>query len=124
VKKTSECWIFHAYAGVISEKITGTNCRNVILMHGIYIRSLSPCVCLPHDKVPVRAMWDEINFAINSLASVISVQVQTFGTDVVGPCSFNPLKPELNPICYLLALLGAHHFLHVSRIRVKLLTFR
>ena len=37
---------------------------------------------------------------------------------------FNTLKPELNPICYLLALLGVHHFLHVSRIRVKLLTFR
>ena len=36
----------------------------------------------------------------------------------------NPLNPELNPICYLLALLLAHHFLHVSRIRVKLLTFR
>jgi len=36
----------------------------------------------------------------------------------------NPLKPELNPICYLLVLLGAHHFLHVSRIRVKLLTLR
>ena len=36
----------------------------------------------------------------------------------------NPLNPELNPICYLLALLGAHHFLHVSSIRVKLLTFR
>ena len=35
----------------------------------------------------------------------------------------NPLKPELNPICYLLALLP-HHFLHVSRIRVKSLTFR
>jgi len=33
--------------------------------------------------------------------------------------NINPLKPELNPICYLLALLGAHHFLHVSRIRVK-----
>ena len=31
----------------------------------------------------------------------------------------NPLNPELNPICYLLALLGAHNFLHVSRIRVK-----
>jgi hypothetical protein len=37
--------------------------------------------------------------------------------------SLNPLNPELNPICYLLALL-AHHFLHVSRIRVKLLTLR
>ena len=36
----------------------------------------------------------------------------------------NPLNPELNHICYLLALLGVHHFLHVSRIRVKLLTFR
>ena len=35
----------------------------------------------------------------------------------------NPLKPELYPICYLLPLL-AHHFLHVSRIRVKSLTFR
>ena len=35
-----------------------------------------------------------------------------------------PLKPELNPICYLLALLGAYHFLHVSRIRVKSLTLR
>jgi len=27
---------------------------------------------------------------------------------------FNPLNAELNPICYLLALLGAHHFLNVS----------
>jgi len=38
--------------------------------------------------------------------------------------SVNPLNPELIPISYLLALLEAHHFLHVSRIRVKLLTFR
>jgi len=36
----------------------------------------------------------------------------------------NPLNPELNPICYLLALLGDHHFLLVSRIRVKSLTLR
>ena len=35
----------------------------------------------------------------------------------------NPLNPELNPICYLLVLLP-HHFLHVSRIRVKSLTLR
>ena len=37
------------------------------------------------------------------------------------PMIINPLKPELNPICYLLALLGARHFLHFSRIRVKVL---
>jgi hypothetical protein len=35
----------------------------------------------------------------------------------------NPLNPDLNPICYLLVLL-AHHFLHVSSIRVKSLTIR
>jgi hypothetical protein len=32
---------------------------------------------------------------------------------------FNSAFKGLNPICCLLALLGAHHFLHVSRIRVK-----
>ena len=37
--------------------------------------------------------------------------------------SISPLNAESNPICYLLALL-AHHFLHVSRIRVKSLTLR
>ena len=37
---------------------------------------------------------------------------------------FNPLNAELNAICHLLALLGVHHFLHVSRIRVKSLTLR
>jgi len=37
---------------------------------------------------------------------------------------FNPLNAELNPICYFLALLGNHHFLHVSRIRVKPLILR
>ena len=37
--------------------------------------------------------------------------------------NFNPLNAELNPFCYLLALL-AHHFLHVSRIKVKSLTLR
>jgi len=31
----------------------------------------------------------------------------------------NPLNAELNPIYHLLALLGAHHILHISRIRVN-----
>jgi hypothetical protein len=30
-----------------------------------------------------------------------------------------PLNAVLNPVCHLLVLLGAHHILHVSRIRVK-----
>jgi len=31
-----------------------------------------------------------------------------------------PLNAELNPICHLLALVGAHHILHVSRVRVNI----
>jgi hypothetical protein len=33
----------------------------------------------------------------------------------------NPLNAELNPIFHLVALLGAHHFVHVSRIKVNIL---
>ena len=33
--------------------------------------------------------------------------------------SLNPLNTKLNPICHLLALLEAHHILHVSRMRVN-----
>jgi len=32
---------------------------------------------------------------------------------------FTPLNAEFNPICHLLALLEAHHILHVSRVRVN-----
>ena len=34
-------------------------------------------------------------------------------------CIINPLNAELNPICQLLALLGAHHILHVNRVKVN-----
>jgi len=36
-------------------------------------------------------------------------------------CTFNvkPLTADLNPICHMLALLGAHYILHVSGLRVK-----
>jgi len=39
------------------------------------------------------------------------------------PPVFNPLNAKLNPICHLLALLGAHHILHISRVRVNTLVF-
>jgi len=37
---------------------------------------------------------------------------------VVSMC-FNTVNAELNPTCHLLALLGAHHILHVSGIKVN-----
>jgi len=39
-----------------------------------------------------------------------------YGVDGV---RINPLNAELNPIWHFLALLGAHHILHVSRIKVN-----
>jgi hypothetical protein len=37
----------------------------------------------------------------------------------IGRTVLNPLNAELTPICDLLVLLGAHHILHVSSIRVN-----
>jgi len=39
--------------------------------------------------------------------------------EIIAVVWFNSLNAELNPIFHLLALLGAHHILHVSRIRVN-----
>jgi len=59
----------------------------------------------------------------NSVFRVFVRQIGIQSVYTLSTSDLNPLNPELNPICYFLALL-AHHFLHVSRIRVKLLTFR
>ena len=48
---------------------------------------------------------------------------QLMAEELVQSYVINPLNPELNPICYLLALL-AHLLLHFSRIMVKSLTLR
>ena len=45
--------------------------------------------------------------------------VVDFLSDLMTNLLINTLNAELNPICHLLALLGAHHILHVSRIRVN-----
>jgi len=98
--------------------------------YGISFEKIMPSVPL----VDVQSSWNVMFSVIEMLdlckCSGVSVFVWQFHINLLKPNGyvthhqFNPLNPELNPICYLLALLGAHHFLHVSRIRVKLLTFR
>ena len=72
-----------------------------------------------------------VNVMCDATYSTLPVDCPLQFCDVLVDCALwhnvfyiNPLNAELNPICYLLALLGAHHFLHVSRIRVKSLTLR
>ena len=57
------------------------------------------------DTFLERSLTNEVKFRPN-IYSVVMFNI-------------NPLNAELIPICYLLALL-AYHFLHLSRIRVKL----
>ena len=43
----------------------------------------------------------------------------TLWNKLLSSSKVNPLNAKLNPICHLLALLEAHHILHVGRVRVK-----
>ena len=67
--------------------------------------------------IPAQFFWTPVRHIF------FSQTLQQLTPQTMLPIFLNPLSPELNPICYLLALL-AHHFLHVSRIRVKSLTLR
>ena len=62
-------------------------------------------------------LLDECNFRVVDSWQYWRVWSVSFRQNRVS--EINPLNAELNPTCYLLALLGAHHILHVSRIRVK-----
>jgi hypothetical protein len=70
-----------------------------------------------------REMLKRQRCQIRSRSSTPNSWVCQYRQDSVLALFINPLSPELNPICYLLALL-AHDFLHVSRIRVKSLILR
>jgi hypothetical protein len=72
----------------------------------------------------------EVYRVITFICNVIYVQVlsckfvrqvsSTFKNILPYAYNFNPLKPELNPICHLLALLGSATIVVVSMIRLIL----
>jgi hypothetical protein len=64
-------------------------------------------------------MW--VGGALGMMKKELNIleQVPNFTKAYISYESVNPLNAELNPICHLLALLGAHPILHISRIRVK-----
>ena len=87
-----------------------------LLISAAYLHLLSCSFCHRSDPADVRRNATVRNLNKSSFPEL--------NKHIELDRSINPLNPELNPICYLLALLGAHHFLRVGRIRVKLLTFR
>ena len=85
----------------------------IIFIKMYYVQRMRNCLMLQQVVRIVTAGIERINFCV---CGPLTFWHRSF--------TFNPLNAELNPICYLLAILGAHHFLHVSRIRVKSLTLR
>ena len=66
----------------------------------------------PHrDSIPDRPARSQSLYRLSYRAHTPALQT-----------SVNPLNAELNPICHLLALLGAHHIFHVSGLRVNILS--
>ena len=55
----------------------------------------------------------------NKLSKPVEINKRVRQGCPLSPTMFNHLNGGLNPICHLLALLGAHPTLHVSRIRVN-----
>jgi len=73
---------------------------------------------------PPDGLWGPPSSYFMSTGDVSLVAKNTVGRRIwpltpIWCTEINPLNAQLNPICHLLALLGTHHILHVSRIRVK-----
>ena len=99
----------------------------ICVLHDILSESLLSWVYLYHflSQIPLYSfsLWI-ITYLVGSLKEKTcvlsrSVFYHYFTNDITSLVRFNPLKTELNTICHLLALLGAHHILYISSIRVN-----
>jgi len=64
-------------------------------------------------QLNMKLVFEQINDWFN-------VNLLLLNFEKTGFIHFNPLNAKLNPICHLLALLGAHRILYVSSIKVKI----
>ena len=87
-----------------------SNTREHMYKFKVTVKSTA-CVCLCTGCCNVR-----YSSCLQFLVSPVLVSVYMNAKLIKN--MFNSVNTEINPICHLLALLGAHHILHVGRIRV------
>ena len=124
---TDFCSILHRIKCILSSGKYGnitTMCITIYFKSVPMTAALLALVCLKHAANQCLSSYTTNYFQPSVPEETPCIEQNTLISTLNFKSIFNPLNPKLNPICYLLALLGAHHFLHVSRIRVKLLTFR
>ena len=111
-------WIVHIHRANFIGGRFGTPVISIVFMLDRKITKSGYQLC--HVCLSVRpSAWQQLGSHWSYFHEVLYLSIFQISVEKI-----NPLNPELNPIWYLLALLGAYHFLHVSRMRVKLLTFR
>ena len=62
--------------------------------------------------------WHTLNKFFIFVSTAVSASDVIMKVQLLSYFKINPLNAELNATCHMLAVLGAHHILHVSRIRV------
>ena len=91
---------------------------SVIYFEAFYLQVVSSFSCIPVICPKLVLFLTPLQFVhLCILSNSPDTKQRTVRCYVVW--DINPLNAKLNPICHLLALLGAHHILHVKRVRVK-----
>jgi hypothetical protein len=111
--------IYYSKVFLIAQHVSGDtspiirSSKTVIAASGFtYVCGSRPLWWLCHRRKPKTYVKPEAAITVFELLIMGGVSPETCW-------AINPLNAKLNPICHLLALLGAHPILHVSRIRVK-----
>jgi hypothetical protein len=80
--------------------------------------SYSICICPSNNLRTLYCLTTHMYISIYFCDHIAYLWIKIYKLLTCNLC-INPLKAELNSICHLLALLGAHNILHVSRTRVN-----
>jgi len=113
-------FIMHMHGSIVYHKYVSFSCISYLW----YTNEPRMCIIpIPHSSSDSSVISFYNLYCIGPLyftsLKMATWLVETFRMSLCVLTAFNPLNTELNHICHLLALLGAHHIFYVSRVRVN-----